>query len=321
MAYNVRAADLGGATQGLYIPDHASDIIISEATSCSTLQHIANQKYNIESLGLNCAQTAHYTIINDIEIGDFTGNQWNGEYWEPDDPFRSGQITLCQSVKIHKKFSREEATALCHRWEMVQGGYETAIAGALTRHTERYGYKMIAASAYKHNTGNKAGAMSGNIQLGDTVNPVIIGKNGVNPVTLIELMEQAIHETGVTCSGTSLKLVVNPAIFRHIRGVQSKLGAGGSCLRDNPLITGMVHPILGMEIFSSINMPRYRRPDGKWVDYILMVNENDIAAPISLDYLEWSPDKHDIYLIGNYRFDVAALTSKSIAVAAVVVED
>lgn len=321
MALNTRAADLSGATQGLYIPEFATDIVISEVSKCSVLQHIVNQSYDIDSLGLNCASTAHYTILRDIEVDEFHEGQWNGEYWEPDDPFRSGVITLCQKVPLRKKFSREEAIALCKRWETtVQNGYETAIGSAMRRHTERYGLRMLVASANRLNQGNQAGALSGNIALGDTVNPVTIGKNGNSgAMELLSRMEQALQETGSTCGGNQLKVVANPAFFNKIRNEQSNLGAG-CCLKDNPAITGMIHPVLGMEVYSSLYMPRYKRADGKIVDYVLMVDPQHIAAPISLDYLEWQTQLNDIYLVGNYRFDVAALSNQSIAVAAIITE-
>lgn len=320
MASITRTADYGGVGQGLYIPDSATDIVISEATRCSVLQHIVNQEYDIDNLGLNCAQQAHYHILTDIEIGDFTDGQWNGEEWEPDDPFRSGTIKMCQQVKIKKKFSRDEAIAHCSRWEgMIQTGYESSIANSLTRHTERYGFAMLVASAHKLNTGNRAGAVSGNIQLGDTVNPVNVGKGGLSAMDLLSLMEQTIQENGSTCGGNQLKVVVNPAFLNKIRSEQSALGAG-CCLASNPMISGITHPVLGMDIYSTLNLPSYKRPDGKTVNYVLMVNPKHIAAPISLDYLEWDKNLNDIYLLGNYRFDVAALTNKSIAVAAVITD-
>lgn len=315
-----RTADLGGIGKGLYIPENATDIIISESNRCSVLQHIVNQEYDIDSLGLNCASVAHYSILTDIEVGDFTQGQMNGEYWEPDDPFRSGAIALCQKVKIQKKFSREDALLHCQRWEnTLTGGYERSIGRALGRHTERYGFRMLVASASKHNTGNKAGKVSGSLALGDTVNPVLVGKNQLGAMELLTRMEQAIQETGDTCGGNQLKVVANPAFYNQIRNEQSALGAG-CCLKDNPIITGMTHPVLGMDIFSSINLPRYKRPDGKVVDFVLMVNPQHIAAPVSLDYLEWQVVLNDIYLVGNYRFDVAALTNKAISVAAIITE-
>lgn len=319
MAVNTRAADYAGVGQGLYIPDSATDIVISEASRCSVLQHIVNQEYSLDNLGLRCAQQAHYHILTDIEIGDFTDSQWNGEYWEPDDPFRSGIIKMCQNIKIRKKFSRDEAIAHCSRWEsMVQTGYESSIAAALTRGTERYGFAMLVASAHKNNTGNKAG-QNGSIQLGDTVNPINVGKNGTSAMELLSLMELAIQENGSTCGGNQLKVVVHPALLNKIRSEQSALGAG-CCLPSNPMISGITHPVLGMDIYSCLNLPTYKRPDGKIIHYVLMVNPQHIAAPISLDYLEWKEQLDDIYLLGNYRFDVAALTNKSIAVAAVVMD-
>lgn len=132
-------------------------------------------------------------------------------------------------------------------------------------------------------------------------------------------MEQALQEAGVTCGGNALKIVASPAFYTRLRSEQSNLGAG-CCLPDNPIVTGMLHPMLGMEVYSSLHMPRYRRPDGKVVEYMMMVDPNKIAAPSRLDYLEWQTILNDIYLVGNYRFDVSALGSKAVAIAAVVVE-
>ncbi|OOF53875.1 hypothetical protein [Rodentibacter genomosp. 2] len=320
MAKNMRAADLGGATEGLYIPDYATQIVISEMHNCSALSRIVNPKHNIVELGLNCAPVAHYTIMDNIEVGDFTDGAWNGETWEPDNPFRSGEIRLCQSVPLKKKFSREEATLMCHNWETFQDGYETAVGRALRDLTERYGFAVLVASAHPLSRGVRAGALSGNINLGDTENPLVISKGGdIRAMDVLQSMEQTLQENGVTCGGNALKIVASPAFYSRIRGEQSSLGAG-CCLPDNPIVTGMVHPMLGMEVYSSLHMPRYRRADGKVVEYVLMVDPENIAAPSRLDYLEWQTVLNDIYLVGNYRFDVAALSNKSIAVAAVVVE-
>ncbi|MDC2824603.1 hypothetical protein PHA51_00930 [Rodentibacter pneumotropicus] len=320
MAKNMRASDLGGATEGLYIPDYATQIVISEMHNCSALSRIVNPKHNIVELGLNCAPVAHYTIMDNIEVGDFTDSAWNGETWEPDNPFRSGEIRLCQSVPLKKKFSREEATLMCHNWETFQDGYETAVGRALRDLTERYGFAVLVASAHPLSRGVRAGALSGNIHLGDTENPLVISKGGdIRAMDVLQSMEQTLQENGVTCGGNALKIVASPAFYSRIRGEQSSLGAG-CCLPDNPIVTGMLHPVLGMEVYSSLHMPRYRRPDGKVVEYVLMVDPENIAAPSRLDYLEWQTVLNDIYLVGNYRFDVAALSNKSIAVAAVVVE-
>lgn len=320
MAKNMRAADLGGATEGLYIPDYATQIVISEMHNCSALSRIVNPKHNIVELGLNCAPVAHYTIMDNIEVGDFTDSAWNGETWEPDNPFRSGEIRLCQSVPLKKKFSREEATLMCHNWETFQDGYETAVGRALRDLTERYGFAVLVASAHPLSRGVRAGALSSNINLGDTENPLVISKGGdIRAMDVLQSMEQTLQENGVTCGGNALKIVASPAFYSRIRGEQSSLGAG-CCLPDNPIVTGMIHPMLGMEVYSSLHMPRYRRADGKLVEYVLMVDPENIAAPSRLDYLEWQTVLNDIYLVGNYRFDVAALSNKSIAVAAVVVE-
>ena len=114
-------------------------------------------------------------------------------------------------------------------------------------------------------------------------------------------------------------MAASPAFVSRIRREQSKLGAG-CCLKENPIVTGLVHPTLGMDVFSSLHMPRYKLPDGRSVEYVLMVDPKHIAAPVSLDYLEWQTILNDIYLVGNYRFDVAALSSQSIAVAAIIME-
>lgn len=319
MAKNMRAADLGGATEGLYIPEHATTLVVAEMHNCSVLSRIVNPNHNIVELGLECAPVAHYTIMDDIELGDFTGTVWNGETVEPENPFRSGEIRLCHSIAIKKKFSREEATLLCNRWEMVQDGYETAIGRALRNETERYGLGVLVASAHPLSVGVRAGALSGNLNLGNAENPIVVGKNGVSAMSVVEVMEQSLQENGVTCGGNALKIVASPAFYTRLRSEQSHLGAG-CCLSDNPIVTGMLHPMLGMEVYSSLHMPRYKRPDGKVVEYVLMVNSENIAAPSRLDYLEWQTLLTDIYLVGEYRFDVAALSNKSIAVAAVVVE-
>lgn len=320
MARNMRAADLHGAAEGLYIPEYATKLVISEMHNCSALSRVVNPNHNIVELGLNCAPVAHYTILDNIEVGDFTDGSWNGETWSPDNPFRSGEIRLCHSVPIKTKFSREEATLMCDRWKQFQDGYETAIGRALRDLTERYGFTVLAASANPLARGVRAGALSGNINLGDTENPLVIGKStGIRAMDVLQAMEQALQENGVTCGGNALKIVASPAVYSRIRAEQSNLGAG-CCLPDNPIVTGMLHPMLGMEVYSSLHMPRYRRPDGKVVEYVLMLDPENIAAPSRLDYLEWQIHLNDIYLVGNYRFDVAALSSKSIAVAAVVVE-
>ena len=202
---------------------------------------------------------------------------------------------------------------------MVQDGYEQSIGFALRDATERYGYRVLVAMAHAQLQGNKAGALSGNIRLGDTVNPVIVGKDGLEATEVLERMEQALQESGVTCGGNALKVAASPAFVSRIRREQSKLGAG-CCLKENPIVTGLVHPTLGMDVFSSLHMPRYKLPDGRTVEYVLMVDPKHIAAPVSLDYLEWQTILNDIYLVGNYRFDVAALSSQSIAVAAIIME-
>ncbi|MGX3067556.1 hypothetical protein [Ursidibacter arcticus] len=53
----------------------------------------------------------------------------------------------------------------------------------------------------------------------------------------------------------------------------------------------------------------------------MMVNPEHIAAPMSLNYLEWQTLKRDIWLVGEFDFDVVALTGASVVVAAVVVEE
>ena len=46
-AFKNKAADYQGV-EGLYIPDHVTDIVISEAINCSTLAKISNPAYTID---------------------------------------------------------------------------------------------------------------------------------------------------------------------------------------------------------------------------------------------------------------------------------
>lgn len=47
--FKQKAADYSGV-EGLFIPDHVTDIVISEAINCSTLAKISNPGYTISGL-------------------------------------------------------------------------------------------------------------------------------------------------------------------------------------------------------------------------------------------------------------------------------
>lgn len=323
MSYNFKgkAADYAGV-EGLYIPDHVTDIVISEAINCSTLAKISNPAYTISSLGLDRAPVAHYTILEGIEVGQFTGNQFNGETWEPDNPFRSGEITICQDIDIKKKFSRAEAMAIADNWSRVQDGYEKALGQALRNLSEGYGFRMIISQAAEFNQGKKAGLQTRDIDLGTAAAPLIIGKGQgkISATTALERAELALMEAGVMCGTSQLRVVASPGFYSRLRSEQATSGANLCCPDNNPNISGILHPVFGFEVYSSLYMPRRKLANGKTVEYIIIANPEHIASPSDLRYLEWDTVLNDIYLIGNYTFDTAVLSGRSVAVLAVVLD-
>lgn len=320
-AFKNKAADYQGV-EGLYIPDHVTDIVISEAINCSTLAKISNPAYTIESLGLDRAPVAHYTILEGIEVGQFTGNQFNGETWEPDNPFRSGEITICQDIDIKKKFSRAEALSIADNWKKVQDGYEKMLGLALRNLSEGYGFRMIVSQAASFNQGNKAGLQSHNIDLGSVTNPLLIGKGQgkISATTALERAELALMEAGIMCGTSQLRVVASPGFYTRLRSEQAATGANLCCPDNNPNISGILHPVFGFEVYSSLYMPRRKLPNGRTVEYVIIANPEHIASPSDLRYLEWDTVLNDIYLIGNYTFDTAVLSGRSVAVLAVVLD-
>lgn len=314
----IRSADYGGTTLSR-VPEKNLNLIIAETCRRSVLLQIANPDYSIEGLGLDTAPKATYDIITDISVGGFSSGNWNGEVWEPDNPFKSGEITLCQNIDIEKKFSRREAKRLADRWETVQGGYETSIGEALAAEVEYYGLRSLTAQAYRHNVGNKAGRHSKNINLGSAENPLTVGGGNLKASKVLRRMKRVLTESAGNCG--LVKVVATPNFYDLVLDEQSELGAG-CCLSSNPLITGVTSPMLGMDIFSTIHAPTFtNEANGKRVEYVLMVNQQHVAAPMDLSYLEWQTIKRDIYLVGEFDFDVAALTGASIVVAAVTIDD
>lgn len=323
MSYNFKgkAADYSGV-EGLYIPDHVTDIVISEAINCSTLAKISNPAYTISSLGLDRAPVAHYTILEGIEVGQFTGNQFNGETWEPDNPFRSGEITICQDIDIKKKFSRAEAMAIADNWSRVKDGYEKALGQALRNLSEGYGFRMVISQAAEFNQGKKAGLQTRDIDLGTAAAPLIIGKGQgkISATTALERAELALMEAGVMCGTSQLRVVASPGFYSRLRSEQAASGANLCCPDNNPNISGILHPVFGFEVYSSLYMPRRKLANGKTVEYVIIANPEHIASPSDLRYLEWDTVLNDIYLIGNYTFDTAVLSGRSVAVLAVVLD-
>ncbi|CAM3861077.1 hypothetical protein ACLSZP_09695 [Avibacterium avium] len=314
----IKAADYSGASLSR-VPEKNLNLIIAETCRHSVLLQIVNPKYSIENLGLDQAPKAVYDIITDISVGGFTGGNWNGEVWEPNNPFKSGEITLCQNIDLEKKFSRREATRLGERWNTVQGGYETSIGQALAAEVEYYGLRSIMAHAYRYNVGTKAGRNSKNINLGSSDNPIVVGEGNTKASTVLKRMKRVLTESAGNCG--LVKVVATPGFYDLVLDEQSALGAG-CCLNNNPLITGITSPMLGMELYSTIAMPTFDKTgNGKRVEYVMMVNPEHIAAPMSLDFLEWQTIKRDIWLVGQFDFDVVALTGASVVVAAVVVEE
>lgn len=314
----IRAADYGGATLSR-VPEKNLNLIIAETCRHSVLLQLVNPKYTIEGLGLNTAPRAIYDIITDISVGGFTGNNWNGEVWEPDNPFKSGEITLCQSIDIEKKFARREATRMADRWNTIQSGYETSIGSALAAEVEHYGLRSILSQAYRYNVGTKAGRMSKNINLGSSDNPLLVGGAGIKASQVLKRMKRVLTESAGNCG--LVKVVATPGFYDLVLDEQAILGAG-CCLSSNPLISGVTSTMLGMDIFSTMAMPTFdKTANGKRVEYVMMVNSDHIAAPMSLNYLEWQTVKRDIWLVGEFDFDVVALTGASVVVAAVVIDE
>lgn len=319
--YKNKAADYSGI-EGLHIPDYVTDIVITEATNCSTLAKISNPSYTMSGLGLDRAPVAIYTVLEGIEVGRFTNSQFNGEAWEPDNPFRSGEITICQDIDIKKKFSRAEAMSISDRWSFVQDGYERALGQALRNLSEGYGFNMIVSQAAEYNQGKKAGFQSRNIDLGTVNAPLQIGKGQgkITATAALERAELAMMEAGVTCGTSQLRVVASPGFYTRLRSEQAASGANLCCPDNNPNISGILHPVFGFEVYSSLYMPRRKLPNGKTVEYVVIVNPEHIASPSDLRYLQWDSVLNDIYLIGNYVFDTAVLSGRSVAVLAVVLD-
>lgn len=316
----IRAADYGGTTLSR-VPEKNLGLIIAETCRRSVLLQIANPDYTITSLGLDTAPKATYDIITDISVGGFTGNNWNGDVWEPDNPFKAGEITLCQSIDIEKKFARREARRLADRWDTTQTGYETSIGEALSQEVEYYGLRSLLSQAYRHNVGTRAGKSSKSINLGSSDNPISVGygQGSVKASQVLRRMKRVLTESAGNCG--LVKVIASPTFYDMILDEQSVLGAG-CCLSSNPLITGVTSTMLGMDIFATINMPTFdKTANGKRVEYVMMVNQKHIAAPMDLSFLEWQTIKRDIWLVGEFDFDVVALTGASIVVAAVVIDE
>lgn len=319
MSAVTRAADYGGTSLSR-VPEKNLNLIIAETCRHSALLQIVNPQFDISYLGLDQAPKATYDIITDISVGGFTGGNWNGEVWEPNNPFKSGEVTLCQNIDLEKKFSRREAARLGERWSVVQGGYEKSIGQALAAEVEDYGLRAILAQAHRHNVGTKAGRKSKTINLGSSDQPLTVGGgSGIKASAVLKRMKRVLTESVGNCG--LVKVVTTPGFYDLVLDEQSALGAG-CCLNNNPLVTGITSPMLGMELLSTIAMPTFKqKATGKVVEYVMMVNPDHIAAPMSLNYLEWQTQKRDIWLIGEFDFDVVALTGASVVVAAVVIDE
>ncbi|QEY24790.1 hypothetical protein [Neisseria animalis] len=323
MAKYQRAADLKGA-EGFYIPDSVTYITINEMVACSTLQHMVNQEWNPEKLGLDCAPVAHYNILEPIDDMVFTRHQFNGERVGIPNPFRNGQIQMCHSYAIKEKFSRDEAIRQCRYWEEQRWGYEKAIAHMLRNMTESYGYRQIAASAAEYNQGNDAGKLSGNLKLGDTVNPLVVSLPNsdnvsdfeVSALEVVSRMVLAASEAGVMCGSDQMRMAASPRFVAKLMNEQAA-HVQGCCVEKNPAVSGVLLPAYGLNVLRSHFFPTKRLADGRTVEYVIMVDPNLIVAPAVLDYLEWEKLLNDIYLIGNYRFDVSVLSGRGVVVAAV----
>ena len=314
----IKSADYEGTTLSA-VPEKNLNLIIAETCRHSVLMQMVNPSYTIEKLGLDKAPKATYDIITDISVGGFTGGNWNGEVWEPDNPFKSGEITLCHSIDLEKKFSRREAHRLADRWSTVQSGYETSIGQALAAEVEYYGLRAILAKATDFNVGVKAGKQTKSINLGSAEFPIAVGGNGVKASKVIQRMRRVLTESAGNCG--RVKVVMTPSLYDLVIDEQSVLGQGLE-LHKNPLITGVTSPVLGMDLFATNAMPTFKRANnGQRIEYVIMVNPDHIVAPMALNYLEWQTIKRDIWLVGEFDFDVDALTGASIVVAAVVVDD
>lgn len=323
MAKMQRAADLQGV-EGLYLPEAVTDILVSELIGCSALHHMVNTDYTPGSLGLDCAPVAHYNILEPIDETVFTRHQWNGERVSIPNPFRNGTITMCQNFAIKKKFSRDEAIRLCKQWETYQQGHEKVLANMLSNMTEAYGFRQIVASANEENQGNHAGKLSGNIKLGDTVNPLTVSSCTtcessdfeVSAEEVIGRMVLVADEAGLMCGTEQLRMAASPRFLSKLIKEQAA-HVQGCCVEQNPMIGGAILPSYGLNVLRTRHYPSKRLADGRLVEYVVLVDPNLIAAPADLDYLEWDKLLNDIYLVGNYRFDVSVLSGRGVIVAAV----
>lgn len=321
------AADLQGVG-GLYVPEAVTDILVNEVYTNSTIQNMANSDWTAESLGLDCAEIAHYNILEDVDLTfkTKTNHDFNGEKIEIPNPFRNGTLTMCHEILIQNKFSRNQAIRQCGQWEEQQRGYEITAANLFSRTMDVHGYRVLAASAEDYNIGNDAGARSGNIKLGDAVNPLVLNirddlKITDFQTTAIDVVSRLLtvaSEAGLGAAASRLRLAGSARFVHKLRDEQARMGLGGGCcLKENPAISGTFLDAYGLPAMMSDYLPYKRLQDGSRIEYVILGNPETIAAPHSLDYFEWEKVLGDIYLIGNFRFNVQALSAKNLFVAAV----
>lgn len=298
------------------IPDHALGMIIAETSRRSAFLSSANKEYDVETLGLDKGSVATYDILTEINVGGFSKSNENGEIWQPDNPFRSGEVTLCNDIKIEKKFSRTEAKRLSRsaRWDGFKTGFESAIGDAVSNEIEHYGLRNLLAKAYRANTGVNAGKITHSVNLGTVANPIKLGGTGLTANKLMQRMKQVLNES----IGNASDIVVYSSLGVQNALLDDQSGLSHCNLYDNPMVTGVTSPVLGMDLLATVNAPFVINPvTGKRVEYVIMANAEHVVAPIDVLYLDWQIIKNDIYLVGSISFEGTTLTGASVVVACV----
>ncbi len=317
-----RAADYKGV-EGLYIPPEVSDLVINDIHSTTVLSEICNPNFS----DLNShTRTVHYHMIEDYDLHINVRHQVNGERIQLPSPFRNGTIEMCYSIKILEKFARDEAYRLNRYWELHQDAREMQIANLFTKVAERNVLHTVAALTRPENQGNKAGLRGSKIYLGDSNKPLNLVARKDEQVTdfnvtateVVNRLDLAWSLGRSACPKKDLRVVASPYFTSKLRAEQANAMRGGSCcIEDKPEISGILSNTWGFPILETPHMPVHYMADGTMIEYVMLINPNIVAAPLDLLYLEWQPDKHDIYLVGDFYYGAHLLSSKGAAIAAV----
>lgn len=322
MSNQVNSAGYGGSIKGsIFAPDRISAKIVAAYHQCALLPNIAKSDF-MSTEELMCGGKVIYGIEQTLNLfGTDRQNNENPDVF--DGPgVDTNSMTICQSRKFQWKLSNYDRRIMCQNFDLWEESVKRRLDNGIRQLIDAYSIPKIMASAAAYNVGNTAGKITRGIDLGWQDNTALDANSITGFEELMYSFRQVAQEAGMMCGtvdetgpgpGAKPVIIIPFQLERWALKVMAQYNRDNS--ERNAFVTGYIGPILGFEVFTSMQLVAANYGAAGNIAPVLMLDPSQILHAFEVIDSKWYEHPFEWALVGEFLWDTHVVRPEAVSVA------